>query len=363
MFLWVCRLLSICYSVKKTARLCKEWKFPSVRGSFDKTQLYCSFAPIKVKIPAVQASRGLREQLNEFESAVLLLLVLLMGFLAKPIKSVGGEKGINVGSVFWIWLHIPVVLLGISVFFCFAPVVLACLHFVGLFVTSWLLSMQMQTNKGWYPQQDGCGSSRRCAAPRHPWSKSAQAGMTGDLFDRVCRVGEDRTLLYWVCSVSSTCAGWQSTHMATRRSPARRRNWARMTSAWCHETLRRRTRWMWWVAHLSPPRSTTSTTTSRACRWAAGAPRAPSSTWRTRTHAIPLPTMAISTHSQGRVTSSQTSSSTACHCQRWDTIQCALSLILSCIALAVRSRIKGEIDFSKLIHCNVVANKFLALKK
>lgn len=142
-------------------------------------------------------------------------------------------------------------------------------------------------------------------------------------FDRVGRGGQGRALLYWVCSVSSTCAGWQSTHTVTRRSPARRRSWARTTSGWCHETSRRRTRWTWWVARLSPPRSTTSTTTSRACRWAAGAPRAPSSTWRTRTHAMQLPTMAISTRSQGRVTSSQTSSSTACHCLRWDTIQCA----------------------------------------
>lgn len=166
-------------------------------------------------------------------------------------------------------------------------------------------------------------------------------------FDRVDRGREGRSLLYWVCSVSSTCAGWRSTHMATRRSPARRRSWARTTSAWCHETSRRQTRWMWWVAHLSPPRSTTSTTTSRACLWAAGAPRAPSSTWRTRTHAMQLPTMAISTRSQGRVTSSQTSSSTACHCQRWDTIQCALSLILGWAALAVRSKVKGEIDLWK----------------
>lgn len=159
----------------------------------------------------------------------------------------------------------------------------------------------------------------------HPWSNSALTGMVGELFDHVGRVGEGRALLYWVCSVSSTCAGWRSTHMATRRSPARRKSWARTTSAWCHVTSRRQTRWTWWVAHLSPPRSTTSTTTSRACHWAAGALKAPSSTWRIRTPAMQRPTMAFSTRSPGRATSSQTSSSTACHCQRWDTIHCALS--------------------------------------
>lgn len=179
----------------------------------------------------------------------------------------------------------------------------------------------------------------------HPWSNSALAGMVGELFDRVGRVGEGRTLLYWVCSVSSTCAGWRSTHMATRRSPARRKSWARTTSAWCHVTSRRQTRWTWWVAHLSPPRSTTSTTTSRVCRWAAGAPKAPSSTWRIRTHAMLLPTMAISTRSLGRATSSQTSSSTACHCQRWDTICCALSWILGWAAVGVRGGRKREVWF------------------
>lgn len=129
----------------------------------------------------------------------------------------------------------------------------------------------------------------------------------------------DRALLYWVCSVSSTCAGWRSTHTATRRSPAKRKSWARTTSGWCHETWRKQTRWMWWVVHLSPLRSTTSTTTSRACLWAAGVQRAPSLTWRTRTHGtLPL-TMATSIRSPDRATSSQTLSSTACHCQRWDT--------------------------------------------
>lgn len=153
--------------------------------------------------------------------------------------------------------------------------------------------------------------------------------MVGELFDRVCRVGEGRTLLYWVCSVSFTCVGWRSTPTETRRSPARRKSWARTTFAWCHVTSRRQTRWTSWAAHLSPPRSTTSTTTSRACHWDAGAPRALSSMWRIRTRAMQNPTMAINTRSLGRPTSSLTSSSMACHCQRLDTLHCALSEVLA----------------------------------
>lgn len=129
---------------RKTARLYEEWIFPPVWGSFDKTWLCCSFALIKVKILSSSLQQPLRAA-KWFESAVLLHSALLWARLKMKEKN-----GISVGCVLWIWLHIPVVLLSISVLFCFASVVLACLHIVCLFVTCQLLSMQMQTNKGWH---------------------------------------------------------------------------------------------------------------------------------------------------------------------------------------------------------------------
>lgn len=75
------------------------------------------------------------------------------------------------GCVLWIWLHIPVVLLGARVFSCFASVVLACLRIVCLFVTCRLLSMQMKTNKGWRLHcKPGVGG--HLSVLFHPWTQA-----------------------------------------------------------------------------------------------------------------------------------------------------------------------------------------------
>lgn len=207
---------------------------------------------------------------------------------------------------------------------------LACLHCVCVFVTSRVAEHGNANKWGRSAPLAAGGRSNvadlSCAANEYGSGTLARARRGPDA-GCVCSE-EDRALLYWVCSVSCTCAGWRSTPTATRRRPARRRSWARTTSGWCRGTWRRRTRWMWWVVRLSPLRSTTSTTTSRLCRWAAGAPRAPSSTWRTRTPGMLHPTMASTIPSQGRALSSLTSSSTACRCLRWDLLQSAPSFSL-----------------------------------
>lgn len=219
---------------------------------------------------------------------------------------------------------------------------LACLHCVCALVTSWPAEHGNANKWGMSTPLVAGGHLNVATLSRCQWLwvwhlSPSQAGPGPGC---VCSE-KGRALLYWVCSVSCTCAGWRSTPTATRRSPARRRSWARTTSGWCRGTWRRRTRWMWWVARLSPLRSTTSTTTSRLFHWAAGAPIAPSSTWRTRTPGMLHPTMATTIPSQGRALSSLTSSSTACRCLRWDLLQSAPSFSLPRLTAAREGGVEG----------------------
>lgn len=93
----------------------KNGYFPQSENPLIKHGCVAHLLSLKSKY-SVQVCSSHWEQLNEFESAVLLHSVLLVGSLDNERKN-----GISVGCVLWMWLHILPMLLGISVLFllCF----------------------------------------------------------------------------------------------------------------------------------------------------------------------------------------------------------------------------------------------------
>lgn len=108
------RAHSICSPVENCKAVRRMDIFPQSEDPLIKHGCVAHFLLLKSKY-SVQVCSSHWEQLNEFESAVLLHSALLVGLLDNDRKN-----GISVGCVLWIWLHIPVVLLSISVSFCFA---------------------------------------------------------------------------------------------------------------------------------------------------------------------------------------------------------------------------------------------------
>lgn len=143
MFVVITRALSICPPVKKKKKkgCAQSGCFPQSEDRLINHGCVAHLFLLTSKY-SVQVCRSHWKQQNELESAVLLKSVLQVVLLANE------KKKNHVGCLLWIWLHIPVVLLSFRVSFCFASVVLSCLHIVCLFVICGLC-MQMQTNMGW----------------------------------------------------------------------------------------------------------------------------------------------------------------------------------------------------------------------